>query len=297
MVESDVLQHLPFQMYSDIPAINSGAISYGAMSMRHMRAYLQGEIQGGDSSARRFGRAAHAKVFEPEQYQSQIAVASTCDATFRSGAKKGALCGKPGKFRFDDTWYCGQHKPDGSSVVVDYVSAEEDKRISRMAESLREHEVGKLLSSKGMSEVSLTWKRGDVWCKGRIDRYVFASPDNRPIIIDMKKCQVGTANRSDAERSIYNYGWHRQAAMYCWGAEKCFGGARPDFLWVFVEDSPPYDICVLQADNETLQIGFSEIRQVIDQWSKAVAEDVYPGREQAPQSGGLPVFARPHSSD
>ena len=304
--EANIVEGLPFSAYADIPAVNSGAITYGLLSMLHMRSYMQGEISSGDSTARRFGRAAHAKVFEPEQYREQIAVAATCRSTFLSGAKKGLPCDKPGKFRIEsqpDHWYCGQHKPKGSSLSLDYGTAEEDLRISLMADALRRPEVGEILSSRGMSEVSLVWKHRSIWLKGRLDRYVFASPDphsreiRSPIVIDLKKCQLGKANRWDAERAIFNYGWHRQAAMYTWGAEKCLGGVRPKFMWIFVEDSPPYDVFPLQADEETLTVALREIRRVLSDWERSVERDIYPGRIHESQSGGLPVFARSDSVD
>ena len=299
---SGLYQRLTFAEYANMPAVNNGAIGYGMLSMRHMRAYLRGEISTGDSTARKFGRAAHTRIFEPEKYSAQVLVASPCVGIYRSGKNKGSQCSKAGKYRLsapneDAEWFCGQHKQAGSEEPENYVTAEEAGHIEQMAESLKRHEVGKDLLLSGMSEVSIIWKHKNIWCKGRVDRLVHNQNSSRsPVIYDLKKCQVGKANQTDAERSILNYGWHRQAAMYRWGLSEILG-VSPAFAWIFVEDSPPYDVYVMRCDEETLKLGHSEIQSVLNKWSEAVITDKYPGRyESVHNTGGLPEYARPITS-
>jgi hypothetical protein len=200
----------------------------------------------------------------------------------------------------DEKWFCGQHKPPGvSPVPSDYVSTDEADRIERIAESLSEHKAAaNLLDRQGPSEASVIWRHNELWLKGRIDRCSgrgISTDDSPPEILDLKKCQVGSANHADCEKAIYNYNMHRQAAMYVWGIE-AVRGTRPNFTWIFVEDGPPYDVCLVRVDEETLEIGRSEIKHVLRLWTQAVSGGSYPGFSPIVFRGGLPAYARPASS-
>ena len=283
---------LTFEEYASLPAVNNGAIGWGMKSMKHMRAYLNGEMYDKDSAAKKFGRAVHARVFEPSTYRERFAIAEMCESCYGSGIKKGMRCGRAGKFLNAGHWYCGQHKPsDGRSTEPsDYINFDETARIERIAESLQGHGIGAVLDLPGSSEVSVVWQYSDLWLKGRIDRLI---PGR---VLDLKKCQVGAANHNDCQKAVYNYNMHRQAAMYVWGVEAT-GGLRSEFWWIFIEDGPPYDIYPMQADFESLSIGLSEVKHILDLWQKAVESGNYPGCSGAVKKGGLPEYARPRSME
>lgn len=289
-------RNVPFADYAAWPAINSGAVKWGMTTPKHMRSALEGHINSDDTKDRKLGRAIHTRLLEPDKYKESTLVSEPCCALIKSGDRKGEPCGKSGKFvegdpYFDgEEWFCGTHNKDGKEPA-DYVSQDEFKRIERIAEAVREHNVMNLFRRPGWSEVSLVWKEDGLTFKARLDRY---SPDN-PLTIDLKKCQVGAGDRDSCQKSICDYGWYRQAAIYVRGVE-ALTGTRPDFVWVFIEDNEPYDVNVIPIDEETYEIGKWEVDRVISAYKRCLKDGNFYGYiydpKVAPNRGGLPNWKR-----
>lgn len=144
------------------------------------------------------------------------------------------------------------------------------------------------------SEVSIAWIENGVLCKGRIDRL---ASDNS-LIIDLKKCQVGKGTDEHCRAAIANYGWDVQQAMYRRGIE-VLTGKRPDFLWLFVEDGPPYEPNVLEADDVDYEIGLFKFQAAIQKWKHFQETGIAHGYLYQTHDGkcfahkqGLPVWER-----
>jgi hypothetical protein len=269
---------IPFEVYQQIKLPNSSAIGWGMCSMKHMKACVEGQLEDNDTKDRKFGRAVHCILLEPDSLETRFKVALPCQATLASGNRKGERCGGSSKMQADDGgWYCGVHckgKLEAPAMVgIEIVSPEEDLRLHKLRDSLRNHPINKILHRSGWSEVSAIWERDGVMLKGRIDRYAEGAPH---LLLDIKKCQVGAGSREDIEKSIVNYGWYRQAFMYC-DAVFTLTGEEPDFGWVVVEDGPPFDVNYLPIDAETLSIGRSEVDRVLTNWRVACAEQRFSG--------------------
>ena len=288
--EPGIHQNVAFETYKAWPAINSGAVKWGMVSPKHMRAGLDGLLDSGDTKDRKLGRAIHVMLLEPDRFHEQICVADPCSAVLKSGDRKGEACGNDSKFYDGENWFCGTHsKGKDGQEPTDYVSRDEFRRIERIAESIHEHQVMELFRRPGWSEVSLLWEESGLKFKGRLDRY---SGGDGAVIIDIKKCQVGAGDREDCEKSICNYGWYRQAAIYMRGIE-VLTGTRPDFVWVFIEDNHPFDVNVIPIDEETYEIGKWEVDQVISSYRLAMKNDNFHGYIYDPQlikRGGLGMW-------
>lgn len=72
-------------------------------------------------------------------------------------------------------------------------------------------------------------------------------------IVDLKTTGVGLDDESLA-RLIYNSMHHMQAAMYLDGVTATGVGVDA-FAFIFVESSAPYDVRVVQLDNDAIEIG------------------------------------------
>lgn len=92
--QAKLWKQMPFSEYQAIPAINASALKgVGGVSPRHLHAYLQGKIKDEDTPDKRFGRAIHASILEPEQFDVMFPTAGTCGGVIKSGANEGQKCG------------------------------------------------------------------------------------------------------------------------------------------------------------------------------------------------------------
>lgn len=384
-----IYRDMPFAEYAAIDAINSGIVRWGfKATMRHMLAAREGRIDNDDTKDRKFGRAIHCRLLEPERYRTDFLIATKCVATVKS--QKHALCGNSARYvspipthedeqrlqvdhclrqagwelrtesdsgsRYyvrnekqhvrvsdhppnDDTrqwmdnvrcasisvglgenvmaqlapftdgetfqplqfWYCGVkgHAPTGAVEPTDFIDENEAAANERIAEALRTHPAMKLFRRQGWSEVSMVWELCGLKCKCRIDKLDDWEATDKPLVIDIKSCQVGDASREDCEKAIANNGYHRQAALNV-NAVEALTGKRPGFVWVFIEKGEPFDVQIVPADDETLAIGLTEVRRTLELYRSAEAKGDFRGYIYDPRFigyGGLPGWYRQRYAD
>lgn len=280
---------VPFADYAAIPAINSGVVTkWGDVSPLHVHEALCGRLEADDTKDKKFGRAVHCRLLEPERYAAEVLVATTCVAQ----KKNGAMCTNSGIYFDGKHWYCGVHRGDDCTQPADYVSAEEVERIEAMAARLHGHPALGLFKRNGWSELTGVYERNGVMCKFRSDRV----PEEMDIIIDIKKTQVGKARIEDCKAAIANYGFHIQAAMNVDGIRAFHPvGREPRFVWVFIEDAHPYGVQVIVADDETIDLGRFELDSVLDDYRRARDLGRFPDYMPdgtRPFVGGLPDWKR-----
>lgn len=289
------LHTLDFAKYAALPYINSGAVNKaftkrGQISMKHFHAAIEGRMKSDDTEDRKLGRAIHCRLLEPERYRTDFLVATTCRAVKQDGQQ----CGNTARLLWDGEWYCGVrgHAPKGASEPADYIAESERQRIEALCEALHTNDVFQsgLFRRPGWHEASGIWEERGMRCKCRIDRL----DESKPIVIDLKKIQVGTGDRETCEEKIRDYGWYRQAAMYV----KCIEALlekTPEFVWVFVEDDEPYDVQVIPADSQTIAIGRHEVDDVLGRYAVARQAGKFKGYiydSRFIRPGGLPLRYR-----
>lgn len=277
--------------YDAIVALNSTTLKQGhppSGSMLHLKAAIDGNLEDKDTKDRKFGRALHVRLLEPDRYKSEILVSERCCATKKDGER----CTRNGTFYLHGEWYCGTHGQDAKQPE-DYINEEEAARIEDMAKTLHSHDCQRLFKAKGWSEVSVVWDYHGHLMKSRLDRM---SDEKTRTILDLKKAQPGKVHKSAMEKSILDYGWHRQAAIYVDGVGY-ETGIQYEFAWVFIEDQPPYDVGILRASKEVLDCGRFEYKQIISNWEYALEKGKFDGTNPIPRriervddldDGGLP---------
>lgn len=293
-MKDDLYYDITMEDYKLIPGLNSSTLKWGhkpSGSMLHLRAAMWGEIESDDTKDRKFGRAVHVRLLEPDRYKSDVLVATTC-AAMKKG--DGQPCTNNGYLFDGEKWYCGTrgHAPKGAEMPETYVNIEEAARIEQMAETLKTHEAMQILRAKGWSEVTALWTYRGHRMKMRLDRLT----ESERVIVDLKKAQRGSVHKDAMEKSIDTYDWHRQAALYVDGI-KYLTGQDYEFVWIFIEDQPPYDVGIMRASQEVLDCGRFEYRQIIDDLEYAERRNRYDGSNPIPRrietirdldSGGLP---------
>ena len=305
VVEPGIYYDIPFSRYCEIDAINASALGWGLNSARHIRAFLDGEIRQ-ESDDMRFGRALHAALLEPEEYQNNWLIASGCQAELKSGNRKGKECGSATYSQVDGKWLCAAHRKgvEKSKIIVmdNAITVADSNRVDAACESLKQEPAMKLIRARGGCEVTVVCDLtaedlgvdlGDAGpvlrCKIRIDKLVPAAGILPNFQIDLKKVQHGKAGTEEFQWSIYRYGYDLKAAFYRIILKKATGEDSV-FVWVAIEDKAPHCINVIQCDADTAKIGEMRLRECLTKYAHGIKTGEWPGHLNIPRpvQGGLP---------
>lgn len=128
-----------------------------------------------------------------------------------------------------------------------------------MANAIEKHPIASKLI-KGKTELPLFWtdEQTGEECKCRLD--VIRKAKERLIVVDLKTTE--DASTEAFVRSMVNYGYDFQAAMYSEGVKKHYG-VEPLFVFVVIEKKEPFAINVLQADENVLRRGYDLYRELL----------------------------------
>lgn len=111
----------------------------------------------------------------------------------------------------------------------------------------------------------------EVLCRCRIDQ---VRTDH--VLYDVKK--VRSANPKDIARCIVEYGYDMQAHAYTRGYEQLVPEAvgRSDFVFLFCEIEPPYEVVAARLDGYHREIGQRRWNRALTLWDKLLREGSYP---------------------
>ena len=213
------------------------------------------------------GTALHCLLLEPQHFESRFSIMPKYDLRTKEG--------KEGRKQFMDEYY----SPDKIIITED-----EMQKLQLMRQSALAHpDAKKLLEMQGECEASLYWIdfETDVLCKIRPDKIVYIN--GKPIIVDIKK----TSNINDFGRSIEDYRYHVQAAMYIDGYTEIFD-ITPIFLFIAVSEvieAGRYPVRVFQLDEHDLNIGYNLYREDLLTYAHCLQSNRWNGIEtiQRPQ--------------
>lgn len=120
----------------------------------------------------------------------------------------------------------------------------------------------------GLIERSLIWQQDGVWLKVRPD----VLPEDANVIVDLKT----TRDITKAHRSVYEYGYHMQAALVADGMERLLGRVIEATAFVFVQTSPPYPVRVVQIGPHDIAIGRQENARALNLFRRCMASGEWP---------------------
>lgn len=227
-------------------------------SPAHMREKIEHPREPTDDMA--LGTAAHACILEPNTFAALYTLAEACAGI----TGKGAPCTNAGKIQAEGAWWCGVHAkgktPDADGRAV--LAPEVWEQVARMAEAVHAHPAASaLLALAGDREVSLVWEDPEtgVRCKGRPDHLAGSSR----IVVDLKT--TTDASPESFTRSIFNFGYHRQAAHYIAGLA-AHEAAVDHYAIIAVEKTPPFGVAVYRLMDDAVEAGRQQLRRLLALW-------------------------------
>jgi hypothetical protein len=93
------------------------------------------------------------------------------------------------------------------------------------------------------------------------------------------------------EKTIYERGYHAQAALYLdmWNAVT--GEDRREFTFVFQQNVAPYEVAVVKLDAESLRIGRNWYLRAVKKWARCIALNEWPSPWDSLHVVGVPDWA------
>jgi exodeoxyribonuclease VIII len=141
------------------------------------------------------------------------------------------------------------------------------------------------------TEASLFWEdpHTGVKCRARPD---IIRADG--IMVDPKTCQ--DASEDAFQRSAWNYGYFRQAAMYLDGWEAVSGEKPKAFVFIAQESEAPFLCRAYVASPTLIDYGRAQLREDLERFAKCQQTGIWPGLGDTPAELNLPAWAMPRAA-
>lgn len=236
-------------------------------SPAHYEAWTRG-IEKEPTAAKKFGSALHVMVLEPERFAQTYAVAP--DFGDCRNAKNKAN---------RDAW-----RAEHAGKLP--LSAEDERTILDMHASVMSHPAASRLILDGIAEVTVRWidEITGLRCKSRADYWV----KSKRLAVDLKSTE--DASEKAFARSVYNFGYDKQDALYRSGFAAC-GEPIDHFAILAVEKEPPYAVAVYTLDEDAVAHGFGRVRQSMERLRDCIRTNAWPSYSDGVSTLSLPRWA------
>ena len=259
---------VPEADYHSLTAASNSNLGKILRSPAHLKWDLDNP-RASDTPAFRLGSAAHSILLEPHLFQDTYARGP--DGDRRTKAVR-------------EEW-----KEKEESFGANYVlTPAQWDAVHHIEQAVGDHTAAsRLLYAPGESEVTLIWDDAEtgVRCKARIDRLPF---DKQMGIGDLKTTK--DASPKAFAKSLWAYGYHRQAAHYLNGLA-VLDTPRRFFTFAAVEKEPPFGVAVYQIDDGSIDAGAHQIRSLLQIYARCQESGVWPAYPDEIQDIAIPPWA------
>lgn len=240
-----IYSDLPFDEYLKVDATSNSYLSRLAITPAHMLVPVT------ETPAMAFGTAFHTYVLEQNKFGQTYAVTPSVDRRTKAG-----------KATYDEF----TAKNAGKTIIC----ADDLEAIQHMDEAIRKHPEARLLFKEGIAEQSVFWKdtATGLMCKARPD---WLTGDT---IVDLKKTR--DASERGFQRSIVQYRYYQQVAMYLAGMDIVSDTEYDQFVFIAVCDQPPYEVGVYTLSQEFIEYGYYEFRRLLEKFKLHKELNLFP---------------------
>lgn len=260
--EPGIYFDVPEPIYRRAPGISQTALKACEMSMAHFRQVAFGSRPSEPTDAQIVGTLTHALVLQGRK----LFVPRPKGMTFQT---------KEGK-----EWKKAQKlEPVSREIAAD---------LYRMRRAVWSNPTARaILERDGNAEVAAfkVHEKTGLMLKGLAD-FLVTDDNLMTVIPDLKTTTEGGASEKEFSKTIYNYGYHRQAAFYL----DLFGATH--FVFIVVEKVAPYAVACYALDHDAIAVGRWENERDLARVAECVRTGVWPGYPDVLLKIGLPEWAR-----
>ena len=250
------------QDYHSGQEVSNSALSAACRSMKHYQAYRK---YGSDIAPKTAldGNIIHCAILEPAEFDLRYVVAPKFDMR--------TTIGKAGSAEFEAL-------ANGRERIT---LEQYEMAMGAQANVFASDFYKEFMAGTGFPEVSFFWEDSESGLKCR------CRPDwwGGSHVVDVKS----TEDCRQFQKSVLNYGYHRQESFYRSGmwANKMEVDL---FFFLAIEKKPPYDFMVFQLDDELLQVAEGQIRGALNAVALADFTGEYPGYDHSVQVINKPAW-------
>jgi hypothetical protein len=263
MKDAGIYTNLPIDEYHASEGISASGINLLIdCPARYFHKYVQ-QANMEDTAAMQLGRAVHMLVLQPELFdKTYFLMTEACD--LRTTAGKAALA----KAEADANGRAILRKGTWEQSVDMANAIKNSAMWNKIIPGNAEHSV--------------------FWDAGLYNTRLRARPDfyNETMVLDIKT----TDSIKNFSKSIYNYGYHRQAAMQIDGL-KHHDGKNRFFGFIVVENKAPYLTACFVLSEDSIRQGRREYLDAAAMFSECKSSLAWPGYGDSFQEISIPVYA------
>lgn len=271
--------------YHALPVASNSRLARLKKSPAHLLQYLSERHE--DTDATRLGNAVHCAILEPDDFDARYTVAERCSAL----TEKKTQCKSSGlHYHADAGWLCGTHAKafNGFDEARTVLKPDDHAACLGIRDSVYKLSTTCQLLASDERELTAVFPAfdTDVLAKARFD--CLSPVIAGGVIVDLKTTR--DAGRREFERSIYSYGYHRQAALYLDGAAACQLPAK-HFVHVAIEKEPPYAVAVYRLTEGAIDAGEQELLPLLALYAECMESGVFPAYPDKVQDIAIPNYA------
>lgn len=138
------------------------------------------------------------------------------------------------------------------------ITADDLKSITEMDKAIKSHPFARNIIAEGSNEVSIFWEDpfSGLLCKARPDK-----TPGKKVLVDLKS--VKDASPGGFLKSVFSYGYARQAAMYLDGMNKATGEDYDIFAFIVVEKKEPFKTAVYTLSPALIEYGRNDYHRLM----------------------------------
>ena len=237
------------------------------------------------TQAMMLGTATHTLVFEPEKWDSEIAVIPE-DAPKKPTAAQLRAEEPSEKATESITWWNAFYERTKGKTTI---TQEQDTLAKGMARAVCENEEVlpylKHYSAKAELSIMATEKvKGlDIACKMRCDLLTM----DGTVIVDLKTTQDSSAE--EFGRKFMSLGYWMQAAHYM-SVARLAGLPVERFIFVAVESVPPHSVALYELDAQSLDKAFKIRQRLLETLANCIATGKYPSHSKGINALTMPYW-------
>lgn len=277
---------VPFAEYQSWPAANFSKIKPIADTASKCKYAMDNPKA--PTPAMILGSALHVATLEPSRFEQMFHICPPCDRRTTEGKEL----------------FAKEQQKAGTKILIRQGSHDEESLLGEvesvrgMAKAIhRLKSAAPFLTGQGQNEVSMLWRDEEtgLFCKARMDRSIehFELMD-MPVTVELKSTRDASA--WGFAKDVDNFGYAAQAAGYRQGY-KVITGKLPMHFFIAVENFPPFDCAVYSLDDQSLQTGYLQYRQMLNRYAECLKTNSWPGYPDRLTKLELPKYAHERKYD
>lgn len=221
------------------------------------------------TDAQKFGTLAHLVLLQGDVFKSKYVVMPEFESRTADGKKSDSL---NTKFYKDQVVEWKKTLPTDAIVVTQ----EEKDNLFGIVDSILNHSIAKNLLKNGKPEICGYWKDQEtgILCRMQAD---FISFDG-DILVDVKTTQDCSLNAF--KRTIENYDYSFQMAMYAEGIKNITGKKPSHIVWLAVESKAPFECRAYMMSPQYEAVGEFNFKRAMNKLKKCIDKGEFKGEQQ-----------------